>query len=67
MDNRIKECRLDLFADRKSAATMAANQLRLWFASIAYVLPYALRRIGLAHTNLTEKSSNLEQSENKKG
>ena len=29
---------------------MRANQLRLWFASMAYVLLCALRRIGLAHT-----------------
>jgi hypothetical protein len=50
MENRIKECQLDLFADRTSAATMRANQLRLWFASMAYVLICALRRIGLAHT-----------------
>ncbi len=50
MENRIKECQLDLFADRTSAATMRANQLRLWFASFAYVLICALRRIGLAHT-----------------
>ena len=48
MENRIKECQLDLFADRTSAATMRANQLRLWFASMAYVLLCALRRIGLA-------------------
>jgi hypothetical protein len=41
---------LDLFADRTSAATMRANQLRLWFASFAYVLLEALRRIGLCHT-----------------
>jgi hypothetical protein len=33
MENRIKVCQLDLFADRTSAATMRANQLRLWFAS----------------------------------
>ena len=46
MENRIKECQLDLFADRTSAATMRANQLRLWFASMAYVLICALRRIG---------------------
>ena len=52
MENRIKECQLDLFADRTSAATMRANQLRLWFASAAYVLLCALRRIGLAHTQL---------------
>lgn len=50
MENRIKECQLDLFAGRASAATMRANQLRLWFASMAYVLLCALRRIGLAHT-----------------
>jgi hypothetical protein len=50
MENRIKECQLDLFADRTSSATMRANQLRLWFASMAYVLVAALRRIGLRHT-----------------
>ena len=50
MENHIKECQLDLFADRTSAASMRANQLRLWFASMAYVLLCALRRIGLAHT-----------------
>jgi hypothetical protein len=50
MENRIKEQQLDLFADRTSAATMKANQLRLWFASFAYVLLEALRRIGLRHT-----------------
>ena len=50
MENRIKECQLDLYADRTSAATMCANQLRLYFASMAYVLLCALRRIGLAET-----------------
>jgi len=50
IENRIKEQQLDLFADRTSAATMRANQLRLWFASVAYVLVEALRRIGLRHT-----------------
>ena len=54
MENRIKECQLDLYADRTSAHTMRANQLRLWFASFAYVLICALRRIGLAHTRLAE-------------
>jgi hypothetical protein len=52
MENRIKECQLDLFADRTSTATMRANQLRLWFASMAYVLLEALRRIGLKATRL---------------
>jgi len=50
MENRIKECQLDLYADRTSAATMRANQLRLWLASMAYVLVCALRRIALAET-----------------
>ena len=54
MENRIKECQLDLFADRTSTATMQANQLRLWFASMAYVLFCALRRVGLAHTQFAE-------------
>jgi hypothetical protein len=35
MENRIKECQGDLFADRTSTATMRANQLRLWLASFA--------------------------------
>jgi len=50
VENRIKEQQLDLFADRTSAATLKANQLRLWLASFAYVLLEALRRIGLRHT-----------------
>ena len=54
MENRIKECQLDLFADRTSAATMRANQLRLWFASMAYVLVTALRRIALKHTRFAK-------------
>jgi Transposase DDE domain group 1 len=54
MENRIKECQGDLFADRTSAATMRANQLRLWFASMAYVLLCALRRIGLVHTQFAD-------------
>ena len=54
MENRIKECQGDLFADRTSTATMRANQLRLWLASFAYVLMCAIRRIGLAHTQFAE-------------
>ena len=56
MENRIKECQLDLYADRTSTATMRANQLRLWFASMAYVLLCALRRIGLHHTRFDNAS-----------
>jgi Transposase DDE domain group 1 len=54
MENRLKECQGDLFADRTSAATMRANQLRLWFASFAYALLCAVRRIGLAHTQFAD-------------
>lgn len=52
MENRIKEQQLDLFADRTSTATMMANQLRLWFASMAYVLLNQLRELALQGTAL---------------
>jgi hypothetical protein len=52
MANRIKECQLDLLADRMPMATVRANQLWLWFAAMAYVLMCALRRIGLGGTEL---------------
>ncbi len=52
MENRIKEQQLYLFADRTSAATMRANQIRLWFSSVAYLLLQALRRLGLQGTAL---------------
>jgi hypothetical protein len=52
MENRIKEQQLALFADRTSAHTLRANQLRLWFASLAYALVNELRRVGLRNTPL---------------
>jgi hypothetical protein len=52
MENRIKEQQLFLFADRTSCATMRANQLRLWFSSLAYVLLQTLRDVGLQGTEL---------------
>ena len=51
MENRIKE-QLSLFAGRVSAETMRANQLRMYFAAMAYVLTYGLRRLGLKGTEL---------------
>ena len=57
-ENRIKEAQLDLFADRLSAATFRANQLRLWLSSAAYVLMHALRRVGLAGTALARACAN---------
>jgi len=52
MENRIKEQQLYLFADRASAATMRANQIRLYLSSLAYVLLSAMRRLALAGTEL---------------
>jgi len=52
MENRIKEQQLWLFADRTSAGRMRANQLRLYFSSIAYLLMHALRRLGLRGTEM---------------
>jgi len=52
MENRIKEQKTFLFSDRTSAATMRANQLRLWFSSVAYLMMSALRRLGLQGTDL---------------
>lgn len=58
MENRIKEAQLDLFADRLSTATFRSNALRLAFASAAYVLMHALRRIGLAGTRMANACAN---------
>ena len=63
MENRIKECQLDLFADRTSTRAMRANQLRLVdplrgsTASMAYVLLDALRRIALPATRLAQATA----------
>lgn len=54
MENRIKEQKSFLFSDRTSAATMRANQLRLWFSSVAYLMMNALRRLGLKDTDLAK-------------
>jgi Transposase DDE domain group 1 len=53
MENRIKE-QFSLFADRVSAETMRANQLRLYFSVMAYVLVSGLRRLGLKATELAQ-------------
>lgn len=50
MENRIKEQQLCLFADRTSCRSMRANQLRLWFSTLAYVLLNVLRERGLKGT-----------------
>lgn len=52
MVNRLKEHQLDLFSDRTSSHAFDANQLRLWFSSLAYVLMQALRQHCLNKTEL---------------
>jgi len=54
MENRIKEQQLALFADRTSTAFLRSNQLRLYLSSIAYCLLQALRRLGLAGTQMAK-------------
>jgi hypothetical protein len=55
-ENRIGE-QFELFADRASSATMAANQLRMWFSAMAYILIDTLRREGLRHTQFAKASA----------
>jgi hypothetical protein len=51
MENRIKE-QFSLFAERVSSETMRANQMRMYFSAMAYVLVCGLRRLGLRGTEL---------------
>lgn len=52
MENRIKECQLDMFADRTSCQHWWPNQFRLLLSSLAYTLIEAIRRIALKGTEL---------------
>ena len=52
MENRIKEQQLQLFADRTSCHRWWPNQFRLLLASLAYTLLDAIRRRGLAGTEM---------------
>ncbi len=52
MENRIKEQQLGLFSERTSCHDWWANQFRLLLSSCAYVLLEAVRRLGLAGTEL---------------
>ena len=53
MENRITE-QFSLFADRVSAETIRANQLRLYLSAVAYILVSGLRRVGLKGTDLAQ-------------
>ena len=58
MENRIKDCQLDLFGDRMSAHDYRANQLRLILAGFAYVLIDSIRRKALQNTPLARAVPN---------
>ena len=53
MENRIKE-QYSLFADRVSSETMQANQMRMYFSAMAYVLVCGLLRLGLKNTEMEQ-------------
>ena len=57
MENRIKEQQLDLFADRTSTHYMGSNQLRLWFATFAYLLIERTRTLALQGTELAQATA----------
>lgn len=52
MENVLKQQVLDLEADRMSTHYLASNQLRLWFATLAYLLLERTRTMGLRGTEL---------------
>jgi len=52
MENVLKQQTLDLAADRMSTHHLASNQLRLWLATLAYLLMERVRTLGLAGTEL---------------
>lgn len=54
MENRIKENKLFLFADRVSCQTMRANQVRLCLSTVAYLVMRALRQFGLKGTEMAQ-------------
>jgi hypothetical protein len=54
MENMLKQQVLDLEADRLSSHHLASNQLRLWFATFAYLLLERLRSTGLVGTELAQ-------------
>ncbi len=57
MENMLKQQVLDLEADRLSSHHLASNQLRLWFATLAYLLLERLRSLGLAGTELARATA----------
>lgn len=52
MENILKQQTLDLRADRHSSHQMQSNQLRLWLATLAYLLVERMRALSLQGTDL---------------
>jgi len=52
MENVLKQQTLDLSADRLSTHHLGSNQLRLWLATLAYLLLERLRSVGLRGSEL---------------
>jgi hypothetical protein len=57
MENKLKQQVLDLEADRMSSHHLASNQLRLWFATFAYLLIERVRAWGLGATELAKATA----------
>jgi len=57
MENVLKQQTLDLQADRMSTHYLASNQLRLWLATLAYLLLERVRTLGLAGTELAQATA----------
>jgi len=56
MENRVKEQQLEMFANRMSSASFAANQQRLWMSVFAYYLLERMRAIALKGGELAKAS-----------
>ena len=54
MENVLKQQVLDLEADRMSTHYLASNQLRLWLATLAYLLLERVRALGLYGSELAQ-------------
>jgi hypothetical protein len=57
MENQLKQQVLDLQADRMSTHYLASNQLRLWLATLAYLLLDRMRALGLRGTELARATA----------
>lgn len=57
MENVLKQQTLDLAADRLPTQRLGSNQLRLWMATLAYLLLERLRSVGLVGSELARATA----------